>query len=314
MEWRDLGNSGARVGSVGLGTATWGRGTHRSDAREMVAMLRDGGGNLIDIAPSETDPSFLLDAVVDAGHRGGVFLAVRTRAAPSRRETLADLDAALRAMGIGYADLWLLEEWDGGGPWEEVVASLAVAASTGRAMYVGMCPARPWHAALAGAALSVHPDRQGLAALAVPYSLLDTEAAEESARVAGALGASVMAAWPLAGGVLTGKYRYATPPDSRGAGERFGRRMHAYRQPWTRPIVDALCAAADGLGVTPGHIALAWVRDRPGVAAAVVGARTTHQWRAALDSVDVVLPSAIRHVLDEVIAGSRDMGQDDRGE
>ena len=136
--------------------------------------------------------------------------------------------------------------------------------------------------------------------MTTPYSLLDRPTPGAVTDAARALDAGVIAAWPLAGGVLTGKYRHATPPDSRGAGERYAARLHHYRSAWARPVVDGLCAAAEGLGTSPGALAIAWTRDRPGVSATLTGARTVHQWRASLASTDVHVPAEIRQALDEV--------------
>ena len=310
METRTLGASGARVGVLGLGTSTWGRGTDAIEAREQVAMLLEAGGNLIEVASWMTNADVSREALSLAS-RPEVFVTLRTVAQPSRREALADLDASLQDLGIAHADLWLIDGWAGDGHWEEAVASLAIASSTGRAMYVGLSPSRPWHAAMVGAALAMHPDRPTMAAMSFPSSLLDAAASAEPMAVAHALGAGVVAASPLAGGVLTGKYRHATPPDSRGASERHAQRLHSYRRTWTRPVIEALCAAAEGLGVSPGSLALAWARDREGITSTIVGARTTHQWRAALDSTRVTLPSEIRQVLDEVAAQAVDLGEDE---
>lgn len=313
MKRGTLGRSGAQVGVIGLGTSPWGRGTDRIEAREQVAMLLEAGGSVIDIDPQQTDPAFLREAVVEPGRRAEAFVVVRTRASGARHDLLGRLDANLASMSIGHADMWLVEGWDGTTSWQELASALAVATATGRAMYVGLRATRAWHAAMIGAALQVHPDRPELAALAVPYSLLDLQGSHEMVGVAEALDTSVIAVWPLAGGVLTGKYRHATPPDSRGAGERYAERIEHYRQPWARPVVDALCAAAEGLGLAPGALALAWARERPLVSCLVVGARTTHQWRAALDSAEVAVPSEIGHVLDEVAAQAHSVGQDGFG-
>ena len=70
----------------------------------------------------------------------------------------------------------------------------------------------------------------------------------------------------------------------------------------SRRIVDAVVTAADGLGCSPAEIALAWVRDQPGVVAPVIGARTAAQLRGTLTSDDVHLPVEIREALDEVSA------------
>lgn len=310
MERRALGVTGGTVGTVGLGTATWGRGTDLTEAREQVSMLVEAGGNLVDLGPASWQSGFAADALSDAGLRRAAFISVRLPAASSQRDLLAELDQSLAALGIADVDLWTVEGWDPALPWTELVSALAIAVATGRARYVGMCPSAPWQAAIVGAGLAMHPDRSPLAAITTPYSLLDQETAAEAADVARTIGAGLIAAWPLAGGVLTGKYRHATPPDSRGAGERHAERMHHYRSPWSRPVVDGLCAAAEGLGTTPGALALAWVRDRPGVAAALVGARTVHQWRAALAGADVSMPAEIRQALDEVADEAARVGHD----
>lgn len=310
MERRALGVTGGTVGTVGLGTATWGRGTDLTEAREQVSMLVEAGGNLVDLGPASWQSGFAAHALSDAGLRRAAFISVRLPAASSQRDLLAELDQSLAALGIADVDLWTVEGWDPALPWTELVSALAIAVATGRARYVGMSPSAPWQAAIVGAGLAMHPDRSPLAAITTPYSLLDQETAAEAAEVARTIGAGLIAAWPLAGGVLTGKYRHATPPDSRGAGERHAERMHHYRSPWSRPVVDGLCAAAEGLGTTPGALALAWVRDRPGVTAALVGARTVHQWRAALAGADVSMPAEIRQALDEVADEAARVGHD----
>ena len=67
-------------------------------------------------------------------------------------------------------------------------------------------------------------------------------------------------------------------------------------------IVEAVRTAANGLGTSPVAVALAWVRDRPGVVSPIVGARTTSQLADSLESESLVLPSSIRQALDDVSA------------
>ncbi len=310
MERRRLGATGGSVGVVGLGTATWGRGTDLAEAREQVQMLLEAGGNLIDISTEATHDAFARQVLSDSGMRREAFVTVRIPMAGGQRDLLADLDDVIAALGIEHADLWTVDAWDPTLPWAELVSALACAVTTGRTRYVGMCPTSSWQSALIGAGLAMHPDRPSLAAITTPYSLLDAIHGEETAEVADTLGAGVLAAWPLAGGVLTGKYRHATPADSRGAGERHAARLHHYRGAWARPVVDGLCAAAEGLGTSPGALALAWVRDRPGVSASLVGVRTVHQWRAALAGADVGMPDEIRHALDEVAVQAAQVSHD----
>ena len=107
---------------------------------------------------------------------------------------------------------------------------------------------------------------------------------------------------PLGRGVLTGKYRTGTPSDSRAATEHFARFVGAYLDDRGRGIVEAVARAADGLGWSPLEVALVWVRDRPGVTAPVVGARTAAQLDGALGVEELTLPPEIVDALDDVSA------------
>ncbi len=115
-----------------------------------------------------------------------------------------------------------------------------------------------------------------------------------------ALGLGLLPWSPLGRGVLTGKYRYATPSDSRGASPHFKGFVDDMLGEDSLRVVEAVATAADGLGTSPLAVALAWVRDRPGVAAAIVGARTVGQLQASLAAETLTLPEEIRTALDDV--------------
>jgi aryl-alcohol dehydrogenase-like predicted oxidoreductase len=115
-----------------------------------------------------------------------------------------------------------------------------------------------------------------------------------------ALGLGVLPWSPLGRGVLTGKYRHGTPADSRAASPHFSGFVENYLGENGVAVVEAVCRAADGLGWTPLQVALTWVRDRPGVTAPIVGARTAAQLKEALTVDDLVLPAEIVDALDDV--------------
>ena len=100
--------------------------------------------------------------------------------------------------------------------------------------------------------------------------------------------------------MLAGRYRSSVSADSRLASEEFARFAGRHVGDHTRGVVEAVHTAASGLGVTPAVVALAWVRDRPGVTAPIIGPRTPVQLVALLESEDVQLPAQIVHALDEV--------------
>jgi aryl-alcohol dehydrogenase-like predicted oxidoreductase len=121
-----------------------------------------------------------------------------------------------------------------------------------------------------------------------------------------ALGVGLLPWSPLGRGVLTGKYRGGAPADSRGATEHFQGFVAPYLSEDAAAVVDSVLTAADGLGVSPLAVALAWVRDRPGVVAPVVGARTAAQLQGSLAAERVELPFEIRRALDDVSAPAVD--------
>ncbi len=117
-----------------------------------------------------------------------------------------------------------------------------------------------------------------------------------------AIGLGILPWGPLGRGVLTGKYRTGVPADSRAASPPFERYVAEHLTPQTSQVVEAVYRAAEGLELTPAQVALAWVRDQPGVTAPIVGARTAAQLRASLSVEDITLPDEISEALDDVSA------------
>jgi aryl-alcohol dehydrogenase-like predicted oxidoreductase len=105
---------------------------------------------------------------------------------------------------------------------------------------------------------------------------------------------------PLGRGVLTGKYRRGTPADSRGASPHFSSFVGGYLNERSARVVEAVARAAEGLDWSPMEVALTWVRDRPGVTAPIVGARTAAQLRGSLTVEAFELPPQIVTALDDV--------------
>jgi aryl-alcohol dehydrogenase-like predicted oxidoreductase len=149
---------------------------------------------------------------------------------------------------------------------------------------------------------SVGPTRAPIVATQVEYSLLERGVEREVLPAAAALGLGVLPWSPLGRGVLTGKYRSGTPSDSRAASAHFANFVDAYLDDRSSGIVEAVARAADGLGWTALEVALTWVRDRPGVTAPILGARTAAQLRGALGVEELSLPAEITAALDDVSA------------
>lgn len=312
MKQRHLGRSGLVVSRLALGTMTWGRDTDEDDAAAQLVAFREAGGTLVDTAntygdgESERMLGRLLDDVVP---REELLVATKAYGATgptlmqrgtSRGSLLAALEASLRRLQVDHLDLWQLHAWDPATPWEEALAALDAAVAAGKVRYVGVSNYCGWQLGAAAAHQRAWPGRAPLVGNQVEYSLLQRGVEREVVPAAAALGVGLLPWSPLGRGVLTGKYRGGPPADSRGASERWRGFVAPYLDAEARSVVDAVSTAADGLGVSPVAVALAWVRDRPGVVAPVLGARTAAQLRGSLAAEAVELPPEIRGALDDV--------------
>jgi aryl-alcohol dehydrogenase-like predicted oxidoreductase len=314
VDFTDLGREGPRVSRLGLGTATWGTRTDAADAAEQLRDFLRAGGNLVDTADvygggaSEEVVGRVLattarrEDVVLATKSGAVTGDKRRRQDASASHLLGALDVSLRRLGTDHVDLWQLHAWDAATPLEETLSALSTAVSSGRALHVGICNYSGWQTAKA-AALQRTGNGPPLVSAQVEYSLLERGIEREAVPATADAGLGILAWAPLGRGVLTGKYREGVP--ERRASSRFFRwYVGPYLDDRAARVVEAVAGAADGLGVAPLAVALSWVRERPGVAAALVGARTAAQLRESLraEAEAVALPPEVRQRLDEVSA------------
>jgi aryl-alcohol dehydrogenase-like predicted oxidoreductase len=313
MQERPLGRSGLAVSRLALGTMTWGADTDTDDAAAQLKGFVDAGGNLVDTADvygdgeAEAVIGSLLDALIP---RDDLLIATKAGLRPgngrrrdgSRGHLLRSLDASLRRLGTDHVDLWQVHGYDETTPLEETLAALDYAVTSGRVRYVGVSNFSGWQTARAATWQQAVPGRTPVVATQVEYSLLERGVEREVLPACETLGLGVLAWSPLGRGVLTGKYRHGRPADSRAASPHFGPFVDSYLDSRSSSIVEAVATAASGLGVSPLEVALAWVRDRPGVVAPVLGARTVGQLLGALKVEEMTLPAEIETALDDVSA------------
>ncbi len=311
-----MGGSGLEVSRLGLGTMTWGDGTDVAGATALLTAFVDAGGTLVETADGYGDGAAqeILAAVLgSAVPREHVVIAGRGVSVPgvddrpgalgdrsARGALLAGLEATLRRLGTDHLDLWQLPAWDAGVPLDETLSAVQVAVVSGRARYAGLVAPRAWQlATVAERGRALGPVTVPVSAQ-VEYSLLTRDAEAELFPAAAHHGIGLLAWAPLGRGVLTGKYTDGTPADSRGASPSLAPYVEARRNERSARIVQAVLTAADGLGTSPLSVALAWVRDRPGISSAVVGARDAAQLAASVAAESVTLPLEIRAALDDV--------------
>ncbi|MFJ9793494.1 MULTISPECIES: aldo/keto reductase [Streptomyces] len=317
MEQRHLGRTGLRVSRIGLGTLTWGRsedGPDEAGAAEQLKAFWEAGGTLVDTADvyGGGEAEYLLGRLVGPlVPRRDLVIATKAGSVPdpdrrfdgSRGHLLAALDDSLERLGTDHVDLWQVHAFDPATPLEETLQALDLAVSSGRARYAGVSNFSGWQLAKAATwQLAAPGGRTRLASTQMEYSLLQRGVEREVLPAARDLGVGLLPSSPLGRGVLTGKYRTGTPAGSRGASPAMAGFVEPYLDEAAAGIVDAVATAAHGLAVTPLQVALAWVRDRPGVVAPLVGARTSAQLAQALSVEELTLPEEICRALDDVSA------------
>lgn len=314
MEKRPVGASGLQVSRLGLGTMTWGRDTDEQEAADQLRLFLDAGGNFIDTAAiyGDGDSERVLGGLIDAmakredlviASKSGISIRSGERKIDnSRKALLTELDRTLTRLGTDYLDLWQVNAWDEDVPLEETLGAFDSAVSSGKVRYVGIANFSGWQTARAVTFQNPIFGKAPISSTQNELSLLNRKCEREVLSAAKALGFGFFAWSPLGRGVLTGKYRRGMPSDSRGASPHFSNFIEPYLSDKSTRIVEAVLVAADGLGLSPIEIAIAWVRDLPGVSAALVGARTGAQLRGILTSENVVLPAPVREALDEVTA------------
>ena len=319
MEYRALGKSGLRVSVLTMGTMTFGgRGnfadvgsTGADEARRQVDQCLAAGVNLFDTA--DVYSGGLSEEILGQalqGRRDEVLVATKVRmpmgsgpndAGLSRHHIVTGCEASLRRLGTDHIDLYQVHEWDGCTPLEETLEALELLVQSGKVRYVGASNYAGWQLLKAlGTA-----DRLGLPRFIsqqIYYSLQARDAEYELIPAAVDQGLGVLVWSPLAGGLMSGKYRRDREPP---AGSR---QLTEWNEPPVRDqdalhaTVDVLVAVAEGHGVSAAQVALAYVLGRPAVTSLVIGARTAEQLADNLAAADLVLTAEERSRLDDVSA------------
>jgi len=217
----------------------------------------------------------------------------------SRKIMIRSLEASLRRLRTDYVDVFMPHFPDGVTPAEEILAGFDDLIRSGKVRHGGLSNFPAWR--VAGAA--VRADLRGLAPLAgiqTEYSLAERTAERELLPMAEAHGLGVVLYSPLAGGLLTGKYRQG------GHGRLSARGDAVEGSPQRTAVVDAVLAIADETGSTAVQVALAWLRRRSALARTalipIVGPRSESHLREYLRSLDLELGERHYQRLDEVSA------------
>jgi aryl-alcohol dehydrogenase-like predicted oxidoreductase len=303
MRYRLLGRTGLRVSELFLGAMVFGTesgvGAPPEECRRMLELYAEAGGNVIDTADAYVASERILGELLE-GRRDRFVLATkyslsRDAADPNaagnhRKHLRLSLERSLRRLRTDHVDLYWVHEWDRYTPVEETMRALDDAVRAGKVLYTGISNAPAWLVSRANT-LAEWRDWTPFAGLQVPYSLLRRDIERELLPMAEALGLTVAAYGPLAGGVLSGKFSRPGGPE---AGTRvtpgsLGERDHA--------AARAVQEVAAELGTSPAQVAIAWTRARSRAVHPIVGARSVGQLADNLGAVGLELPAeAVRRL------------------
>jgi aryl-alcohol dehydrogenase-like predicted oxidoreductase len=319
MDYRQLGRSGLRVSALTLGTMTFGgRGNFASvgdtdvaGARRQLDLCLDAGVNLVDTANVYSDGlSEEIVGEVVQGRRDRLLLATKLRmpmgdgpndAGLSRHHVINQCEASLRRLQVDHIDLLQVHEWDGQTPLEETLAALDALVTQGKVRYIGCSNYSGWHLMKA---LGISRSRgfERFVSQQIHYTLQAREAEYELVPIAVDQGVEILVWSPLAGGLLSGKYRRGVEPPEGSRG------LTDWNEPPVRDeeklydIVDVLVEIGEARSASAAQVAIAWLLGRPGVASVVVGARTDEQLADNLKAAELTLSDDERARLDEVSA------------
>jgi aryl-alcohol dehydrogenase-like predicted oxidoreductase len=317
MEHRQLGRSGLQVSALAFGTATfggegalakWGS-TGVAEASRLLDICVEAGVTLIDTANaySRGRSEEILGAAM-AGRRERLLVATKVRfrmgegpndLGLSRHHIVAQCEASLRRLGTDRIDLYQMHQWDGLTPLEETLEAFDTLVRSGKVRYYGVSNFAGWQLMktmeTARANGFVPPVAQQ-----IYYSLESRDAEFELIPAGIDQGVDALIWSPLAGGLLSGKYRRGKPP------EEGGRHLNDWHEP---PLsnearlydtIEELVAIAEARGVSPAEVAIAWLLGRPGVAAVILGARSEAQLVSNLRAAELTLGEDERRRLDRV--------------
>ncbi len=306
MDSRTLGNSGAVVSELALGTMTFGAEADEEVSHAILDAYVEAGGTFVDTADvySSGDSETIIGHWLAAHPTDAAQMVIATKGrfpmgdgpndlGTSRRHLLSALDASLKRLGVEHIDLYQMHAWDAVTPLDETLRFLDDAVRAGKISYYGFSNYLGWQltkAVARAAALGFTPP----VTLQPQYSLLVRDIEHEIVPASLDAGIGLLPWSPLAGGWLSGKYVRDQPPTgATRLGEDPTRGMEAWEarnadeRTWI--VLDAVTSIATTHQVSASQVALAWLSAQPAVSSVILGARTVAQLQDNLGAAELVL-------------------------
>lgn len=316
MQYRQLGRSGLKVSAISMGTFSFGgvgafskvASQGVAEARRLIDCCVDGGINLLDTANmySLGRSEEIVGEALDGRHPD-ILISSKARMrigegpndeGTSRYHLIRECERSLKRLRRDHIDIYLMHEWDGLTPVEEMLSALDALQRQGKIRYVGCSNYSGWHIMKALAASREH-NFPRFVTQQIHYTLEAREAEYELIPLSVDQGLGIMVWSPLAAGLLSGAFtRDSSPADSRQAAGWTEPPIRDKERLWT--IVDAVSAIAAARGVSAAQVSLAWTLTRPAVSSLVVGGLSAQQFRDNIAAADLVLTAEELETLNRV--------------
>lgn len=313
MQYRTLGRTGVSVTPLSLGTMLFGGAVDEVTAARQVDLALDAGINSLDTANAYergVSEESLGRILKRAGRRDRLILATKfhvpmddddpNSGGSSRRHIIAACEESLRRLGVDHIDIYYVHRPSTQVPIDETLRALDDLVHAGKIGYIGTSSFAAWQLLESLWVAKEHHLNRPVAEQS-PYSLLDRRVERELLPMIGTYGIGLTVWSPLAGGLLTAKYRGGASPtdarlnratDSSWDVKHFGERVDS--------VVDAIADMAAAKGCTPAQLSLAWLLAQPAVSSIVLGARTADQLAEQLRAVNVTLDDDDLATLDKI--------------
>jgi NDP-hexose 2,3-enoyl reductase len=313
MEYTHLGRSGLSVSRLCLGTMNFGPETDEPTSGAIMDSALDAGLNFFDTANvyGWKQGEGITEQIVGrwfaqgGGRREKVVIATKLYGSMSdwpndsglsARNIRLACEASLRRLQTDYIDVYQMHHVDRKTPFDEIWEAMEVLVQQGKVLYVGSSNFAGWNIAQAQE-LAHARHFLGLVSEQCLYNLAERHVEEEVVPAALHYGVGIIPWSPLYQGLLGGIIaRQAT--SGRSTSERTQKLLEGHRDQITR--YEALCSK---LGEDPSAVALAWLLQRPGVTAPIVGPRTPEQFQSNLHALDVALDATTLAELDTLFPG-----------
>jgi aryl-alcohol dehydrogenase-like predicted oxidoreductase len=307
MNFKRLGNSGLQVSALGLGTNAFGKRADQQTSMQIIHAALDHGINFIDTANiyagSESERIIGL-ALEDRRHEA--VLATKAGlvkndgpngSGSSRRHLMQELEDSLRRLKTDYVDLYQIHTFDPYTPLEETLRTLDDMVSSGKVRYIGASNYTAWQLMKAIGISRAHSFAKYIS-IQCSYSLADRTPENELLSLCLDQGVGIIPYFPLAGGILTGKYNSSgsAPSGSRADTDPNFKKFLDHDR---IELGNKVGQIAEELGTSSTSLSLAWLMNRPAVSTVIVGATRVEQLEQNLHSTSIQLNEETVSRLDE---------------